>query len=131
MDSIETESYCSSNPPDSPKDYSLSSSMMRESEENEIKRTSIKSMELNFGVDRLLAKCDKVFERKLYNENLLRTRLSLNRNDREGSEEKSFHEKNVINKNGLNSNCDSFDHNFVLRPFALRIGSNENGKKLI
>lgn len=130
MDLTETESFCSSNSSDIlPKDYSLSSTTIRESEDTEHKISSIKSMELSFGVDRLLAKCDKIFERKSFDENLLRMRLNENFSYSNGFSKNM----NDLRDNHLNQNDTAYDEisnqNFVLKPFPLRLGRNENGKR--
>jgi hypothetical protein len=127
MDLTETESFCSSNSSDIlPKDYSLSSSTIKGSEEKEIKRTTSKSMELNFGVDRLLAKCDKMIERTMFDENLLRTRLSENGN----FHVKTENENGSLHQRNFDSPSEYFDHSMILKPFPLRFGRNENGESI-
>jgi hypothetical protein len=127
MDLTETESFCSSNSSDIlPKDYSLSSSTIRESEEKEIKRTTSKSMELNFGVDRLLAKCDKMIERTMFDENLLRTRLS----ESEVNDQSSLENDTNFLHHHLTNTKNFLPPSFVLKPFPLRFGRNENGESI-
>jgi hypothetical protein len=113
-----------------PKDYSLSSSTIRDSEEKEIKRTTSKSMELNFGVDRLLAKCDKMIERTMFDENLLRTRLSENGNFHVKTEDENGLRDSSVHQGNFNSPSDYFDHSMILKPFPLRFGRNENGESI-
>lgn len=149
---METESFCSNSSSDInlPKDYSLSSTDMSvKSESIETNNNTIsKSMKLNFGVDRLLSKCDKKFERNhmidelLINRNLVEKspftqcandheillNLSANNNQPDiGSNQLGINllhqHLTHMNNNGLSSN-----QNFVLKPFPIRFGRNHNGK---
>ena len=132
MDSTETESFCSSSSSDVfPKDYSSSSPMIRKHEEIESKRTTIRSMELNFGVDRLLAKCDKIYEKKSIDENLLGSSLNENKNlSFEGlmRSKRHFLESNFLHQQFANAKNFLPPSNFILKPFPLRFGRNEDGE---
>lgn len=155
MDSLETESFCSNSSSDfnQPKDYSLSSSEMSvKSELIEPNNNSIvvsKSMKLNFGVDRLLSKCDKKFDKpRLVDEMLNRNQfdkslyppcandqdvlLNLSANNTHSQTEignnqlgiNLLHQQLTQMNNGLSS------QNFVLKPFPIRFGRNHNGERL-
>lgn len=92
-------------------------------------------MALNFGVDRLLAKCDKKFERNLIHENLMSTKSCQNDissdNDKKTSSETENNrlEINLLHQQLTNANNGFFNHNYLLKPFPLRFGRNENGEK--
>lgn len=125
MDLIENESFCSNS--SSPKDYSLSSAIIMKSEINQTqnKPEITKSMMLNFGVDRLLSKCDKTFEKNLINESFLKSSQSENK-DQTGN---SLSQINLLQQQ-LTGNTNGFlNQNFVLKPFPLRFGRSENGKE--
>jgi hypothetical protein len=152
MDSMETESFCSNSSSDLnlPKDYSLSSSDLSvKSDSRETNNNTIsKSMKLNFGVDRLLAKCDKKFEKNLINDDsftsrsfidskieysqcvndqdvLLNLSASVQHQTEIGSnqlEMNLLHQQLSQLNNGLSS------QSFVLKPFPIRFGRNHNGE---
>lgn len=152
MDSMETESFCSNSSSDfnQPRDYSISSSDMTVKSELVEPNNNIvvsKSMKLNFGVDRLLSKCDKKFDRTqivdemLINRNLIDKTLYPPCNDHEvllnlsannshsqaeiGSNQLGInllHQQLTQINNGLSS------QSFVLKPFPIRFGRNHNGK---
>lgn len=152
MDSLETESFCSNSSSDinSPKDYSLSSSEITvKSELIEPNNNTIsKSMKLNFGVDRLLSKCDKKFERNRLIDDIQLMRelsdkhsftqcasptvndhevlLNLSANQPEiGSNQLGI---NLLHQQLTNLNNGLTSQNFVLKPFPIRFGRNHNGK---
>lgn len=128
MDSIETESFCSSNSSDIlPKDYSLSSPMSVKSEINEIS----KSMKLSFGVDRLLSKCEKKFERKLNGENFTIANNEISSANDEQNISKIESNRlgiNLLHQQLTNANNGFLHNNYLLKPFPLRFGRNENGE---
>lgn len=154
MDLMETESFCSNSSSDInlPKDYSLSSTDMSvKSETIETNNNTIsKSMKLNFGVDRLLSKCDKKFEKNHIIEEMISNRNLIDRssftqcgNDHEillnlsannvnnqpdiGSNQLGINllhqQLTHMNNNGLSSSP-----NFILKPFPIRFGRNHNGE---
>ena len=151
MDSMETESFCSNSSSDinSPKDYSLSSSDMTvKSELIENNNTISKSMKLNFGVERLLSKCDKKFDRNqfidemfinrnLNDKNLFAQYANQSVNDHEVLLNLSANQPEIgSNQLGINLLHQQLTHinnglsnqNFVLKPFPIRFGRNHNGK---
>lgn len=139
MDSMETESFCSNSSSDVnlPKDYSLSSSDVK-SELIELNNNTVsKSMKLNFGVERLLAKCDKKFDHKIR----LADELLINRNFYSQSDHEvllnlsanNSHSQPDIGSNQLGINLLhqqlSNQQSMVLKPFPVRFGRSHNGKK--
>lgn len=153
MDSMETESFCSNSSSDfnQPKDYSLSSpELALKSDLVEPNNNTVvsKSMKLNFGVDRLLSKCDKKFDKvqivdeMLINRNLIDKNLyppcandhelllNLSANNVHSQPEigsnqlgiNLLHQQLTQMNNGLSS------QNFVLKPFPIRFGRNHNGE---
>jgi hypothetical protein len=150
MDLMETESFCSTSSSDLnlPKDYSLSSSEVTvKSDTIEPNNNTIsKSMKLNFGVDRLLAKCDKKFESNHILDDMLMNRKNLYSpcaSDHEvllNLSASNIHQQAEIGSNqlGINllqqqlshlSNGLSSQGGFVLKPFPIRFGRNHNGKE--
>lgn len=155
MDLMETESFCSNSSSDInlPRDYSLSSTENSsvKSETIETNNNTIsKSMKLNFGVDRLLSKCDKKFERNHIIEEMLMNRNLIDKsqfpqcaNDHEALlnlSANNIHNQPDIGSNQLeinllhqqlthmNNNGLSPNQNFVLKPFPIRFGRNHNGR---
>lgn len=127
MDSLETESLGSNNSLESvPKDYSLSSAT-KDSVEGK-KKVIGKSITLNFGVDRLLALPDKILDTKqLIDENSTRKNQSVE------NENLNFIEENMVESSDflqqqLTSSKNMLPQNFILKPFPLRFGRNENGE---
>lgn len=122
----ETESFSSSNSDILPKDYSLCSMIVQ----NEVKEKSVtsKSMKLNFGVDRLLAKCDKKVERNQLSENFFTLSPSENEQivQKLGNNQMQL---NLLHQQLTNTNSRFLNNNFVLKPFPLRLERNENGRK--
>lgn len=152
MDLMETESFCSNSSSDInlPKDYSLSSSdttVKSEPIEQNNNVTISKSMKLNFGVDRLLSKCDKKFDRTHIVDEMLIDRNLIDKNlfvpcanDHEvllNLSANTPHSQTEIGNNqlGINLLHQQLTHinnglsnqNFVLKPFPIRFGRNHNG----
>lgn len=150
MDSMETESFCSNSSSDInlPKDYSLSSSsdITVKSEAIETNNNTIsKSMRLNFGVERLLAKCDKKFDKKHIIDEMLISRSLIDKNLYNNDSEmllnlsaSNVHSPTEIGSNqlGINLLHQQLTHmnggltnqGFVLKPFPIRFGRNNNGE---
>lgn len=152
MDSMETESFCSNSSSDinSPKDYSLSSSDMTvKSEQIEPNNNIIsKSMKLNFGVERLLSKCDKKFERNHIIDEMILSRNPCDKNSFVQYTNQGVNDHEVLlnlsanqpdigsNQLGINLLHQQLTHinsgltnqNFVLKPFPIRFGRNHNGE---
>ncbi|CRK96921.1 CLUMA_CG010431, isoform A [Clunio marinus] len=151
MDSMETESVCSNSSSDIniPKDYSLSSTDMNmKSNSVETNNNTIsKSMKLNFGVERLLSKCDRQIEKEdpiddmIMNKNLINKNIySPNVHDNEvllnlsanniNEPEIGNHqlEINLLHQQLTHINNGLANQNFVLKPFPIRFGRNHNGR---
>lgn len=150
---METESFCSNSSSDfnSPKDYSLSSTDMTvKSELIETNNNTIsKSMKLNFGVERLLSKCDKKFDRNHIIDEMLTKRNLSDKNTFSQCVNQGVNDHEVLlnlsanrpeigsNQLGINLLHQQLTHinsglsnqNFVLKPFPIRFGRNHNGKK--
>lgn len=156
MDLLDTESFCSNSSSDInlPKDYSLSSSdISMKCEVIETNNNTIsKSMLLNFGVERLLSKCDKKFDRNHIIDEMLTNRNAIDKNlltpsanDHEvllNLSANNVHNQPEIGSNqlGINLLHQQLTHinngllsnqNFVLKPFPIRFGRNHNGENLI
>lgn len=152
---MDTESFCSNSSSDInlPKDYSLSSSasdMTVRSDTTEANNNTIsKSMRLNFGVERLLSKCDKKFDRNHIIDEMLISRSLIDKKlyapcatDSEmllNLSANNVHSQTEIGSNqlGINLLHQQLSHinnglsnqSFVLKPFPIRFGRNHNGKQ--
>lgn len=155
MEVVDGESFCSNSSADinQPKDYSLSSvDVTLKSDPVEANNNTIsKSMKLNFGVERLLSKCDNriekvhVVDETLINRNLIDKSLyAPNANDHAvllNLSASNVHSQPEIGSNqlGLNLlhqqltqiNNGMANQSFVLKPFPIRFGRNHNGKKYL
>lgn len=153
MDLMETESFCSNSSSDInlPKDYSLSSTDI--SLKNDVieanNNTISKSMQLNFGVDRLLSKCDKKFDKNQIVDEMLVNRslidksmyapcasdsemlLNLSANNVLNQAEIGSNQLgiNLLHQQLTHMNNGLSNQNFVLKPFPIRFGRNHNGKE--
>lgn len=141
MDLMETESYCSNSSSDInlPKDYSLSSSDVTvKGDSIEANNNTIsKSMKLNFGVERLLAKCDKIDknksddilinDRNFYahcaNDHEVLLNLSATNPSEIGSNQLGI---NLLHQQLINNGLSN--QSLVLKPFPIRFGRSHNGK---
>ena len=160
MDSMETESFCSNSSSDInsniPKDYSCTSSSEAIMKSDQLETNNNKTVKLNFGVDRLLSKCDtnvdlleESLNRKLIDKNMIIYGVNNNINNNNNNDNNiginglfnnnNFHSLNLndggSHQLGINLLQHQFPHfsmgsnqNFILKPLPIRYGRSHNGE---